>query len=138
MSRFELFVGLWNTSGDVLATDLGPAGELIASDEYRWLPGRHFMLHQVDARFGKEASRSIEVMGIDHKTRKPYARSFDDKGVSEVFALELRARRWKILGDSVRFDGRFSADASRLTGLWEVRGPKNGWQPWIQLLLERA
>jgi len=138
MSRFESFIGLWNTSGEVLATDLGPAGALIATDEYRWLPGKHFILHQVDARFDAEVSRSIEIMGLDPRTKKPVARSFDDKGASEVFELELRGKRWRIVGETVRFDGRFSADDSRLSGLWDVRGPKSGWQPWIKLLLERA
>lgn len=138
MSRFQIFVGLWNTNGDVLATDMGPAGGLVATDEYSWLPGKHFILHQVDARFGKEISRSIEIMGMDRETKKPVARSFDDKGLSEVFALELRGKRWRILGENVRFDGRFSDDESRLSGLWEAKGPKSGWQPWIKLLLERA
>lgn len=138
MSRFEVFIGLWNTSGDVLATDAGRAGQLFATDQYEWLPGRHFVLHRADARFDSMVNRSVEIIGVDQKTKKPAAWSFDDQGSRASFDVELRGKRWRIVGDSVRFDGRFSADGSRLTGLWEANGPKSGWQPWIHLLLERA
>ena len=138
MSRFEIFIGLWNTRGDVLATDAGPAGQLSATDAYEWLPGKHFILHRVDARFDAEVSRSVEIIGVDQKTKKSAAWSFDDRGAAEMFALELRGRRWRIVGQRVRFDGRFSTDDSRLRGLWEIKGPRSGWQPWINLLLERA
>ena len=138
MSRFEIFVGTWNTRGEVLETDAGPASTLLATDTYRWLPGRHFILHEVDARFGDSVSRSIEVMGYDPARRKHISRSYDDRGASEEFGLELRGRRWRISGESVRFDGRFDADGARLTGLWELKSRKSRWQPWIRLELERA
>jgi hypothetical protein len=31
MSPFEIFIGTWNTAGDVLETDSAPASSLIAS-----------------------------------------------------------------------------------------------------------
>ena len=40
MSRFEVFIGTWNTTGEVLETEAGPADTLFATDTYRWLPGR--------------------------------------------------------------------------------------------------
>lgn len=138
MSRFEVFIGLWNTRGDVFATESGPAGQLFATDQYEWLPGKHFILHRADARFDAEVSRSIEIMGLDQKTKRAAAWSFDDRGSMDAFDLELRGKRWRIVGENVRFDGRFSTDDSRLRGWWEVKGRKSGWQPWIDLSLERA
>jgi hypothetical protein len=32
-----------------------------------------------------------------------------------------------------RFDGSFDVKRNRLTGVWELKGPKAGWQPWIEL-----
>ena len=52
MSRFEIFIGTWNTTGEVLAVDDAPATVLIATDTYRWFPGHQFIVHDVDARFG--------------------------------------------------------------------------------------
>lgn len=138
MSRFEIFIGTWNTTGDVLATESAPATTLSATDTYRWLPGRHFILHEVDARFGNEPARSIEVMGYDLASKKYTSRSYDDQGASDVFEATLRGRKWSIVGESVRFNGKFDTAGQQLTGLWELKGKKAGWQPWINLKLVRT
>lgn len=138
MSRMDVFIGTWNTSGEVLETDGAPATTLTATDTYRWLPGRHFIAHDADSRFGERPARSMEVIGYDSARRKYVARSYDDQGVSEVFDVALKGRTWTIVGETVRFRGRFSEDHSELTGLWELKGKKAGWQPWIRLRLVRA
>ena len=138
MSRFEILIGTWNTSGEVLKTESAPATTLSATDTYRWLPGKHFIIHDADARFGEDPTRSMEVIGYDRASRKYVARSYDDRGVSELFKVSLKGKAWTIVGDAVRFKGRFSATHSSLTGLWELKGKKSGWQPWIKLTLIRA
>ena len=80
MLRFEKFVGIWNTTGEVLETDASPSGTLLATDTYSWLPGKHFIVHNVDAYFDGKPSRSMEVMGYDVVNDKYFARSFDDEG----------------------------------------------------------
>jgi hypothetical protein len=138
MSRFEIFIGTWNTTGEVLAIDDAPATVLSATDTYRWLPGKQFIVHDVDARFGQTVTRAMEVMGYDKLTKKFFARSYDDQGVSEAFDVILRGKKWSIFGATVRFNGKFSSEANRLVGLWEMKSKKSGWQPWINLVLERA
>ena len=138
MSRFNVFIGTWNTTGNVFPIGDSPRTDLIATDTYLWLPGQHFIVHQVDARFGGAAARSMEVMGYDSKRKKHVSRSYDDQGESEDFVLELRGRRWSISGATVRFNGSFDATRNRLTGLWEMKPPKSQWQSWIDLILERA
>ena len=138
MAAFDAFIGTWNTTGEVLGTAANPAGKLVATDTYRWLPGRHFIVHDVDARFDGQPTRSMEVMGYDATKRRHFARSFDDQGQTEVFVVELDGRRWRIHGKTVRFDGSFDVRKKRLTGLWELKSPRVGWQPWIRLELERA
>ena len=138
MSRFEIFIGTWNTSGEVLATENAPATTLSATDTYRWLPGNRFIVHEVDARFGRDIARSMEVMGFDAATKKFFARSFDDQGATELYDIHLSGKKWSITGKAMRFTGRFSPRSDSLTGLWEIKGRKSGWQPWIKLLLVRA
>lgn len=138
MARFEVFIGTWNTTGEVLQTDGAPATTLSATDTYRWLPGKHFIAHDVDARFGGEPTRSMEVIGYDLASGKHLARSYDDQGASELFEVKLTGRSWRIVGASARFKGRFDAKGNKLTGLWELKGKKSGWQPWIKLKLVRA
>jgi hypothetical protein len=137
MAPFDVFVGVWNTTGEVLQTASNPAGQLLATDTYRWLPGRHFIVHDVDARFDGQPMRSMEVMGYDAARRRHFARSFDDQGAMEDFVVELDGSHWRIRGKAVRFDGGFDAKWQRLEGLWELKGRK-GWQPWIRLRLTRA
>jgi hypothetical protein len=138
MSKFEVFIGTWNTTGDVQETEASPAGTLSATDTYRWLPGRHFIVHDVDARFDTEPARSMEVMGFDALKKQYFARSYDDRGTVEMFDLSLTGRRFSITGKTVRFSGNFDAEKNRLRGLWELKGSKAGWQPWIKLELVRA
>jgi hypothetical protein len=138
MARFEVLIGTWNTTGEVFATENAPATVLSATDSYRWFPGKQFIVHDVDARFGLSVSRSMEIMGYDRQAKRFVARSFDDQGVSETFDLTLNRRRFRIVGAAVRFNGLFDSEGARLEGLWEIKGKQSGWQPWIQLVLERA
>jgi hypothetical protein len=138
MSRLEILIGTWNTTGEVLATEGAPATTLSATDTYRWLPGKHFIAHDVDARFGLHPTRSMEVIGYDRTSKKYLARSYDDQGESEVFEVALKGKSWSIVGATVRFRGKFDAKGNKLTGLWELEGKKAGWQPWIKLTLVRA
>ena len=138
MSKYEVFIGTWNTTGEVLEREAGPAGTLFATDTYRWLPGKHFIVHDVDARFDSKPTRSMEVMGFDASKKQYFARSFDDQGATEVFVVSLNGRRWSISGKTVRFSGGFNTRKNRLRGLWELRGSKAGWQPWINLELVRT
>ena len=138
MSRLGIFIGTWNTTGEVLETENAPAGTLVATDIYRWLAGNHFIIHDADARFGAQVTRSMEVIGFDAATKKHFAQSYDDQGAIDRFEVELKGKRWTILGESVRFDGKFSANNDSLVGLWEIKGKRSGWQPWIKLRLDRA
>ncbi|WP_310317237.1 DUF1579 family protein [Hydrogenophaga palleronii] len=138
MSKFEVFIGVWNTTGEVLETQTSPAGTLSATDTYQWLPGKHFIVHSVDARFDGQPARSMEVLGFDSTKQQHFARSYDDQGSTEAFVLELKGRRFSIEGKTVRFNGRFDAEKNCLTGLWELKAGKAGWQPWIKLKLVRA
>ena len=138
MKRFEIFIGVWNTTGNVFAIEDSPSTVLSATDTYRWLPGEQFIVHEVDARFGNEVSRSMEIMGYDVNHRRYVSRSFDDRGISETFEIDLQRRSWRILGESVRFKGSFNSVGSKLSGLWEMKTSKRRWSPWIELQLNRA
>ena len=138
MSRLEIFIGTWNTTGEVLKTEGAPGSTLSGTDTYRWVPGKHFIAHDADARFDGNPTRSMEVIGYDLTSKKYLARSYDDQGVSELFEVALKGKNWTIIGQSVRFSGKFDAENNKLTGLWKLKGKKAGWQPWIKLKLVRA
>ena len=136
MARYEPFIGVWNTHGQVLAFEESPATIMTATDTYRWGPGRAFIIHDVDARFGGEPTRSFEVMGYEPARKRYMTRSYDDQGLTEDFRIALVGKRWTITGKTVRFDGAFDRTGNKLTGLWERKARR--WQPWIELELVRA
>ena len=100
MARFELFIGVWNTTGEVLATEANPAGALVATDTYRWLPDKHFVVHDVDARFDGKPTRLMEVMGYDVAKRR-HSREVIRRQVAcpKSLLVELSGRRWTISGE---------------------------------------
>ncbi len=135
LSSLAILIGTWNTTGDVLATEDSPATTLSATDSYRWLAGGHFIVHEVDARFGGVPARSLEVIGNDDG--RLIARSYNDQGTIEVSEFSLTEKTLRITGATVRFEGSFDAHGKVLAGLWETKRD-HAWQPWIRLKLERA
>jgi hypothetical protein len=138
MSKFAIFIGTWNTTGEIRAIGKEGAAVLSATDTYSWLPGNHFILHAADARMGDSVARSTEIIGYDEQKRRFLARAYDDQGGSQVFDVDLRGKKWSIRSPTLRFSGEFDRNGDRLTGLWEMKSGKGRWQPWIDLQLVRA
>jgi hypothetical protein len=138
MSRFSIFIGTWNTTGEIRAIGKEGAANLSATDTYSWLPGNHFIIHVADARMGEIVARSTEIIGYDQQRRRLLAWAYDDQGGFQVFDVDLRGKKWSIRGPTLRFSGGFDRNGDTLTGLWEMKGSKGRWQPWIDLQLVRA
>jgi hypothetical protein len=133
IAALELFIGTWNTSGALV----DGSGTLIATDIYRWLPGKQFIAHDVDARLGDHVTRSLEIIGWDARRKTLFSHSFDDQGSHDEFTCSLVRRRWQIHSSALRFDGGFSSDAARLTGTWDMKRGR-AWKPWLEIELRRA
>ena len=138
MARLATLIGVWNTTGAVLKTAAGPATSLAGTDVYRWLPGGHFMVHEVDARFGSTPSRSVELIGHDAGSGRYLGHSYNDQGTIEQSEFALDGQTLSITSATARFRGGFDAAGNELTGLWELLAPQAGWRPWIELKLVRA
>jgi hypothetical protein len=80
MSKFAIFIGTWNTTGEIRAIGKEGAAILSATDTYSWLPGDHFIIHAADARMGDAVARSTETFGYDEQRRRFLARAYDDHG----------------------------------------------------------
>lgn len=136
MRRYAIFIGVWNTRGEILSAD-GTDAKLVATDSYRWGPGNKFIVHDVDARMGDAVTRSMEVMGYDARRKRHFARSFDDQGATDTFDIDLTRRAWTIVGATMRFHGAFDRAGDILSGTWE-RKAKSRWTPWMTIELVRA
>lgn len=138
LKALERFLGVWNTTGEIEANGDEPAGVLTATDRYEWLPGKHFMLHTVDARMNGEPHRSIEIIGYDAERNSCVARSYDDGGATDEFLCALEGRSWRIVGETMRFSGAFAADDRTMSGAWELQDAEGEWARWMEITLTRA
>jgi Protein of unknown function (DUF1579) len=137
LQALSIFVGVWNTEGEIAATPDSPASKLLATDIYEWLPGRRFLVHRVDARMGDAVSRSIEIYEYDSDDDAFRSRSYDDQGVSEEFKADLMGLKWTIAGADLRFSGQFSEDENEMAGQWERRVGQ-AWAKLMDIRLRRA
>lgn len=134
----QIFVGVWNTEGEIVGGPSGAAGKMTATDIYEWLPGGFFLVHRVDARMAGEPGRSLEIIGYDPGAQGYVSRSYDDQGVVLDFACSLEGKRWRITGATMRFDGEFSAGGTVLRGEWQQRGEDGSWTSWMRIRLTKA
>ena len=88
--RLDIFVGKWNTEGQVLTDSDAPAAKILATDTYEWLPGKFFLLHRVDANIGEEKTEVLEIIGYDASSQMYHAQSFDSQGNSDTFQANSR------------------------------------------------
>ncbi|WP_159435584.1 DUF1579 family protein [Paracoccus solventivorans] len=137
MKSLSPFVGIWNTEGQIRASDEAEEQTMVATDIYEWLPGKCFLLHRVDARMGEDITRSTEIIGWDSEARTLFSTSYDAKGETSRFRCALDGHDWKIDGQGIRLRGAFDEDWNKLTGTWEMEAD-GSWSPWMGIVLTKA
>lgn len=125
--RLSIFEGTWQTHGRVVATADSPALEIAGTDTYRWLPGRFFMAHNVDVTMGAEHNLTTEIMGYDAATGRYTLYYFDNRGEQGLMYGALQDEQWTIVGETLRFDGRFHGGGKGLSGKWQKKTNSTDW-----------
>jgi hypothetical protein len=136
--RLDVFVGRWETEGQITDPSSGRTSRLTAVDTYEWLPGEFFLLHRVDGRMGEAEVKAIEIIGFDASSRTYFTHSFDNQGRAAAYKATLEDGVWTITGDAERFRGEFSDDRKKLTGKWERSPDGSRWVPWMDIQLTKA
>lgn len=138
LKRLEAFVGKWNTEGQIKASPLGPAGNLIGTDTYEWLAGGFFLIHRVDVHMGDQKTESIEIIGYDTSNEIYPMHSFDSQGNSIVMQARVTGDTWMFTSEAMRFTGVFSKDGKSISGKWEYLGDDSNWHRWMDVKLTKA
>jgi hypothetical protein len=136
--RLNIFIGQWNTTGEVLETSNSPAAKIDAIDTYEWMAGEFFLLHHIEARIGDNEVKALEIIGYDDSSRTYFSHSFDNQGNADTFQANLRGSVWTIEGKTARFEGVFSDDGKILTGKWEKSDEDSGWSEWMNVKLTKS
>jgi len=137
LKHLKPFVGKWNTVGEIQASPYGPAGKIIGTDTYEWLPGGFFLVHRVDVHMGDQTNESIEIIGYDASTKTYPMHSFDSQGNHLVMQAGVVGDQWTFTGGSMRFTGTFSEDGKSISGKWEYLEDNSKWHHWMDVRLTK-
>ena len=131
-------VGRWLSEGETLATTDEPSVRIQGIDDYRWMPGGHFLLHRVDVTFGDAKVDAIEMIGFDTATGTYPMRAYDNDGVETLMTGEFRDDgTFRLTSDEQRPTIEFADDGTRMVAHWERRISGGEWTPWMEMRLTR-
>ncbi len=131
------FIGIWRTSGQILATDTSPAILVHGIDSYEWLPGEYFLLHKVDVMIGENKINNTEIIGWDYETGNYFMHAYDTSGIYSCMHATVNGNHWVYEGPTEKFVGGFNKDRSEFSGLWYTREKDTAWQQWMDIKLEK-
>ena len=135
----EIFVGKWNTEGQVEASPSSPATKIIGTDTYEWQHGGFFLIHRVDVRIGDEKVEAIEIIGYDASSQTYPMRSFDSQGNFVTMQASVSDDGiWTFTGESERSTLVVSDDDNTMTAHWERSDDGSNWLPWMDVKLTKA
>ena len=142
--------GRWCTDGHIVGPDPQP---VTGTDIYEVLPGGHFLVHHVDVTVGATQVCAIEIIGEEAPGGGYLARSFDNRGATEVMRLTIdelgvfhfeggpdvakAAQPVSAPTDRVRSTLRVTGDRSSMTALWERSDDGRAWHPWMDMRFTR-
>ena len=135
----DVFVGVWDTEGEMIAGPSGPPVKFAATDAYEWLPGGHFLLHRFDANMPDGKVQGIEIIGYNRESRDYPMHSVDNLGKVIVMHARIEGDIWTFSGEGIRFSGGFRENGMVFAGLWELRSDDGStWQPWMRVRLRKT
>ncbi len=136
--KLAQFEGQWNAAGRILNSENKEQEDFSGTETYEWLPGGHFMFHKVDVTIGNEAHFTYEIIGFDQTAKHYTLQHYDNKGNTRFMTATLREGQWGILGEKLRFNGRFNKEGTEFTGVWEKLMEGEGWQEFKEIRLTKV
>lgn len=131
-------IGRWRSSGTVLDEHGTVTANVSGTDIYRWLPGGHWIVHEVDVMMGEQRTQVLELIGgRDDGTGGWQMHAFDTADRPGVMGLTAEQPGLLLLqGDGVRSWFRIQAGERYMTTLWE-RELNGEWIPWMDMRFDR-
>lgn len=131
--RLDRLSGVWDT----VITPAEPGGpEGTATDNYHWIWGGHFLMHEVDAVIGGQRLCSLEVFAVAGDGSY-VSRSYDADGTINDFTAALDDDGLRITGARQRFAGQFGDGGRSLSGEWEALTAGGDWAPLMRVALRK-
>lgn len=93
----------------------------------RWYTGNFFLVQDERADSGGQFD-TLSVLGVDAKTGKLFAQTFENHGFERRYDVEVEGNIWTFSGESERARIEFSDDSRTQTIAWEWK-PNERWLP---------
>lgn len=138
LRKLDVFTGLWNTTGRVLATATEEELRIAGTDEYEWLGGGYFMLHRVHVTIGENPVRTLEVIGYDREAELYSTRFFDHQGNTGTYEATFADGVWTFTTEGARATLRIHPEGSRMEATWERLREGGAWERWMELEFTRS
>jgi hypothetical protein len=130
--RLDAFIGNWKIDGRNAEGAPRAANTRVAGDEsYEWLPGRFFLLHRWDRRFGDTQHTGIAVIGYDASRDAYSAQFFDNLGYARTYDATIRDRVLTLMGARER--ASISVSGGLMMTHWERTTDGAHWTPLCDL-----
>jgi hypothetical protein len=140
----EVFLGEWQAEGASYGgpeqSDADPKGRpepWVSSHIARWHTGQFFLVQNERAVVGGAPFDTLSVMGVDPKTGRYFARSFENHGFYRHYDVDVDGRVWTLTGPRERARVEFSPDGTVQSITWEWR-PNDAWLPLCDRTARRA
>ena len=137
------FLGRWRAEGKAYgrpnqsAEDPRSAAEpWISTHTGKWHTGEFFLVQDERATVGGKPFDTLSVMGVDAKTGRHFARSFENHGFYRHYDVSVDGLVWTLSGDTERARIEFSFDRRTQTITWEWR-PGDRWLPLCDRVARR-
>jgi hypothetical protein len=129
------FLGRWRADGESYgspnqSTDdpKGRSERWTSTHTAKWHTGEFFLVQDERAIVGGKPFDTLSVMGVDAKTGRYFARTFENHGFYRCYTVDVDGRIWTLSGDSERARIEFSEDGRTQTINWEWH-PGDRWLP---------
>ena len=138
-----VFLGRWRSEGQSYGSPNQPDDDPKSAPEPwigtctgMWHSGEFFLIQDERVMIGASPFDTLSVMGVDAKTGRYFARSFENHGFYRHYNVAVDGRVWTIDGETERARIAFSADGRTQTITWEWH-PKDRWLPLCDQVTHR-
>jgi hypothetical protein len=146
LEQLDAFLGKWHMEGQQLAGPAGPAASISALQSYEPMAGNQFLVHRFDGHVGDSQASCIEIIGFDADRRCFRAHTFYNNGQMNVWDIDRRDGRWRVLGDwnasgrpmKVRCMIGFTDDGNTMNSTWEHSSDGMTWQVFWKVSAQRV
>jgi hypothetical protein len=139
----EAFLGRWRAEGQAYGSASQSADDprgapepWVSTHTGKWHTGEFFLIQDERATVGGKPFDTLSVLGVDARTGRHFARSFENHGFYRHYDVTVDARVWTLAGDSERARIEFSADGRTQTITWEWRHADR-WLPLCDRVAQR-